>query len=271
LVRISASSYDGTVVTPDLAAYFPDGTWLQPVLYLVVAGFVGSLARGFSGFGGALIFMPLASAAVGPQVGAPILLLVDGVIQLGLLRNAWRRARRREVAIMAAGTVLGIPIGAAMLKHLHPTDVRWGISVLILCMLALLISGWRYHGTPTPRVTFGVGIITGFLSGIAQAAGPPVVAYWLGGQTAPAMVRANIILLFFCTSVVASISYVVAGLFDSRVLALGAVTAPGYMLGMFLGSRMFGLASEHMFRRICFALIAAAAIISLPVLDSLLR
>jgi hypothetical protein len=255
----------------DLSAYFPDGHWLQPVLYLIVAGFVGSLARGFSGFGGALIFMPLASAAVGPQVGAPILLLVDGIIQLGLLKNAWRQARRREVAIMAAGTVLGIPVGATMLKHLDPTDVRWGISVLILSMLALLISGWRYHGTPTPRVTFGVGVITGFLSGIAQAAGPPVVAYWLGGQTSPVMVRANIILLFFCTSVVASISYLVAGLFDLRVLVLGAVTAPGYVLGMFLGSRMFGFASEHMFRRICFGLIAAAALISLPLLDALLR
>jgi len=258
-------------VTDILAAYFPEGDWLQPVLYLVVAGFVGSLARGFSGFGGALIFMPLASAALGPQVGAPILLLVDGIIQLGLLKNAWRHARRREVAIMAAGTVLGIPVGAAMLKHLDPTEVRWGISVLILCMLALLISGWRYHGTPTPRVTFGVGIVTGFLSGIAQAAGPPVVAYWLGGQTSPAMVRANIILLFFCTSVVASLSYLAAGLFDARVLVLGALTAPGYMLGMFLGSRMFGLASERMFRRICFGLIAAAAIISLPILDSILR
>ena len=167
--------------------------------------------------------------------------------------------------------MFGIPISAAMLKHLDPTGVRWGICVLILFMLALLISGWRYHGTPTPRVTFGVGVITGFLSGVAQAAGPPVVAYWLGGQTAPAMVRANIILLFFCTSVVASLSYLVAGLFDWHVLVLSAITAPGYMLGMFLGSRMFGLASEGMFRRICFGLIAAAAIISLPVLDSVLR
>jgi hypothetical protein len=34
---------------------------------------------------------------------------------------------------------------------------------------------------------------------------------------------------------------------------------------------MFGLASERMFRRICFGLIAAAAIISLPILDSILR
>jgi hypothetical protein len=254
-----------------LASYFPDGRWLAPVLYVVAAGFLASLARGFSGFGGALIFMPLASAAVGPQVGAPILLVVDGIVQFGLLKNAWRQARRQEVAIMGVGALVGIPLGTLLLKHLDPTGLRWFIAILILAMLALLMSGWRYHGKPTPRVTLGVGFTAGFLSGVSQAAGPPVVAYWLGGQTAPVTIRANIILFFLCTSVVASASYLVAGLFDLKVLVLAAVTAPGYAIGMFIGSHMFGLASELMFRRICFGLIAAAALISLPVLDSVLR
>lgn len=258
-------------MTDTLSSYFPGGHWLGPILYLIGAGFLASLARGFSGFGGALIFMPLASAAVGPQLGAPILLAVDSVIQVGLLKNAWHRANRREVAIMSIGALVGIPLGASLLTHLDPTQLRWGISVLILAMLVLLISGWRYHGRPTPRVTVGVGFAAGFLSGVAQAAGPPVVAYWLGGQTSPVMVRANIILFFLFTSVVASLSYLVAGLFGIHVLVLAAITAPSYALGMYLGSRMFGLASDLMFRRICFCLIAAAAIISLPMLDSILR
>jgi uncharacterized membrane protein YfcA len=244
---------------------------VDAVLYLIAASFIASMARGFSGFGGSLIFMPLASAAVGPTVGAPILLLVDGIIQLGLMKNAWRQARRREVAIMAAGALVGIPLGALALTHLDPIPLRWGIAILTLAMLALLISGWRYHGRPTPRVTVGVGFVAGLLSGVAQAAGPPVVVYWLGGQTSPVVVRANIILFFFCTSVVASLSYLVAGLFDAEVLVLAAITAPGYAIGMFLGSRMFGLANEVVFRRICFGLIAAAAIISLPVLDGVVR
>jgi uncharacterized protein len=258
-------------MTDTLSGYFPGGHWLAPIVYVIVAGFVGSLARGFSGFGGALIFMPLASAAVGPQRGAPILLVVDGIIQLGLLKNAWRQAHRREVGIMALGALVGIPLGASLLTRLDPTNLRWGISVLILTMLVLLISGWRYHGRPSARVTIGVGFAAGFLSGVAQAAGPPVVAYWLGGQTSPVMVRANIILFFFFTSVVASLSYLVAGLFGVHVLVLAAITAPGYALGMFVGTRIFNLASELMFRRICFCLIAAAAIISLPMLDSILR
>jgi hypothetical protein len=241
------------------------------ILLLIAAAFVASLARGFSGFGGALIFVPLASAAVGPQSAAPILLLIDGVAQLALLKNAWRQANRREVAVMAAGALLGIPLGAAILFHVDAIALRWAIAGLIVAMLALLISGWRYHGQPTMPTTVGVGFFAGILSGAVQAAGPPVIAYWLGGSSSALTVRANIILFFFCTSVVAAISYLAAGLLGLEVLLLSALTAPGYALGMYLGTRMFGLASERLFRRVCLGLIAAAALISLPALDGVLR
>jgi uncharacterized protein len=244
---------------------------LGALVLLVAAAFVGSLARGFSGFGGALIFVPLASAAVGPQAAAPIMLVIDGIAQLALLKNAWRQANRREVGIMAAGALVGIPLGAAVLTYLDATTLRWMIAMLIVAMLALLISGWRYHGQPTMPTTVGVGFAGGILSGAIQAGGPPVVAYWLGGTSSALTVRANIILFFFCTSVVAAISYLASGLLGLEVLLLSALTAPGYALGMFLGTRMFGLASDAMFRRVCFVLIAAAAIISLPALDAVLR
>ena len=238
---------------------------------LVAIAFIASLARGFSGFGGALIFVPVASAAVGPQAAAPILLVIDGIVQFALLKNAWREANRREVAIMATGALVGIPLGAIILRFVDPILLRWAIAILILAMLALLVSGWRYHGRPTAPTTVGVGFAAGILSGAVQAAGPPVVAYWLGGSSSPSMVRANIILFFFCTSVVASLSYFATGLLGFDVLLLAAITALPYAFGMFLGTRMFGLASERLFRRICLSLIAAAALISLPILDPVLR
>lgn len=241
------------------------------LITLIAAAFIAALARGFSGFGGALIFVPLASAAVGPQVAAPILMVIDGVAQLALLKNAWRQGNRREVGIMALGALAGIPLGAAALAYVDAITLRWAIVALVVAMLALLISGWRYHGQPSVPTTVGVGFSAGILSGAIQAAGPPVVAYWLGGSNSALTVRANIILFFFCTSVVACLSYLATGLLGLDVLLLSALTAPGYALGVFIGTRMFGLASERMFRRVCFGLIAAAAVISLPVLDTVLR
>jgi hypothetical protein len=51
------------------------------------------------------------------------------------------------------------------------------------------------------------------------------------------------------------------------VVGLALVTGPVYGLGLFIGSRVFRLASADTFRRICFALIAFAIMLSLPVLD----
>jgi uncharacterized membrane protein YfcA len=244
---------------------------LWPVVYLVGAAFIAALARGFSGFGAALIFVPIASAAVGPQVAGPILLLIDFVAQFGVLKGAIRAANRREVGIMALGALIGIPIGVVILKFADTIVLRWAIAVMIVAMLVLLISGWRYRGQPRRATTAIVGFIAGILSGSVQAAGPPVVAYWLGGSTPPLTVRANIILFFFCTSVVSGVTYLAAGLLNDQVLFLALMTAPGYALGMYLGTRMFNLASERLFRRACYILIGAAAIISLPVLDGVLR
>ena len=254
----------------DLAALFAQHD-TAALIAIAAAAFIASMARGFSGFGGALIFVPLASASVGPQVAGPILLLIDFVAQFALLKNAWRQANRREVWVMALGALVGIPIGVIILKITDTIVLRWAIAAMIVAMLALLISGWRYPGQPRRATTAVVGFIAGILSGSVQAAGPPVVAYWLGGSTPPLTVRANIILFFFCTSVVSGVTYFAAGLLNEEVLFLALVTAPGYALGMFLGTRMFGLASDRTFRRACYLLIAGAAIVSLPVLDGLLR
>jgi uncharacterized membrane protein YfcA len=242
-------------------AYYLVEQPLWPLAYLIGIAFVAALARGFSGFGGALIFVPLASAVFGPQAAAPVLMLVDG----------WRLGRRGEVGIMALGALAGIPLGALALLHLDPVLLRWGISALTVAMLALLVSGWRYRGQPRASLTIGVGFLSGLLSGAIQAGGPPVVAYWLGGGNAAATMRANIILFFFCTSLVAGLTYLAAGLLDAGVLVLAVIAMPGYALGLYLGSRMFTLASERSFRRACYLLIAAAAIVSLPALDAVLR
>jgi len=226
---------------------------------------VAGLARGFSGFGAALIFIPLVSAALGPRVAAPLLMLVDNAAALPLIPAAWRTADRREVASLLAGALAGTPAGAWLLLHLDPQALRWGMCALALAMLALLASGWRYHGRPALPLSLGVGAASGLLSGAAQMGGPPVVAYWLGGAIPAARVRANIVLFFAASGVISAATYLLGGLLTEEVLALAALAAVPYGLGLWAGARLFGRASEATFRRACFVLIALAALLGLPI------
>lgn len=241
------------------------------ILFLLAIAFIAGLARGFSGFGAALIFMPLASSIIGPQSTAPLLLIIDAVAALGLLPRAWLMADRRNVGTMTLGALVGVPLGTYALTRMDPLALRWTIVVLVALLLGLLMSGWRYHGRPATPLTIGVGGLSGFFSGAAQVGGPPVVAYWLGGGNNGQVVRANIVLYFGVSTALTMASYLGSGLITRPVIVLALVTGPLYGLGLYLGSRLFGRTSERGFRWTCYTLIAMASIVSLPVLDPILR
>jgi hypothetical protein len=166
---------------------------------------------------------------------------------------------------MALGAVVGVPLGAVVLADTDPLVIRWAIAVLVLLLLLLLVSGWRYRRRPTVPLTIGVGALAGLCSGVAQVGGPPVVAYWLGRALPAEVARANIVLYFAISTVFSLISYLAGGLLTTPVLGLAVVAGPSYGLGLYLGTRLFRLAREPTFRWICYGLIAAAALLSLPV------
>ncbi len=236
---------------------------------LIITALVAGLARGFSGFGAALIFVPVASALVGPRIAAPVLLVVDTILAASMIPGAWRLADRREVGVMAIGALVGVPVGTAILALWDPVLLRWAIVVVAASMLALLVSGWRYHSKPRLPFTLGVGFAAGTLSGAAQVGGPPVVAYWLGGALPAKMVRANLLLYFAVSTVFTGIAYLAGNLITMDVLKLSLVVGPCFGLGLWGGARLFGFASEETFRRICYMLIAAAIVLGLPLWDSL--
>ena len=242
---------------------FPDinsSTFALLILVALVAG----MSRGFSGFGAALIFVPLASALVGPKLAAPILTIIDGVFASYLIPSALKLGDRRDVSLMFLGALVGVPLGTLVLTHYSPITLRWLISGMATAMLVLLTSGWRYRGKPHALATVAVGSISGLFSGIAQIGGPPVVSYWMGMDTAHAKLRANIILYFAASTVLSVITYVGGGLMSIEIMKFSVFAGPAYGLGTFIGSKLFGLASPAAFRMSSLLLIAFAVLASLP-------
>jgi uncharacterized membrane protein YfcA len=233
--------------------------------------FVSGTARGFSGFGSALIFMPLASSMAAPKLVAALLLIIDFVAAAPLLPNAWKQADRKAAAVMVAGALVGVPLGTYFLTRLDPVTTRWIISGFVAALLVLLLSGWRYRGKEHASIAVGIGGLSGFCSGLAQTGGPPIVGYWLGRPIPSVIARANILLFFGASDFFSAVAYAVSGLINADAIKFAFVVGPVYALGVWFGASLFGRASEVVFRAICYALIAAAVIIGLPALDGVLR
>jgi len=253
------------------ASLLPADISLNVAIAICAVAFVSGTARGFSGFGSALIFMPLASSIAGPRLVAALLLIIDFIAAAPLLPNAWKQADRKATAVMVAGALVGVPIGTYFLSRLEPVTTRWIISAFVFALLMLLISGWRYRGKDHAAISVGIGGLSGFCSGLAQTGGPPIVGYWLGRPLASTIARANILLFFGASDFFSVVSYALTGLITADAIKFSFAVGPVYGIGVWFGASLFGRASETLFRAICYALIAAAVLIGLPALDGVLR
>jgi len=239
--------------------------------FLIALGIamLAGLVRGFTGFGSALIYMPLMSAVYSPQVAAPTLLLFDTICSLPFALKVWTQATRREMVPVAFGGAVFVPLGVAALVYVDILALRWFIAALVLVALAVLISGWRYHGKPTRAASFGVGARAGFGAGSVQIAAPPLLVFWLGGQNSAATVRANIMVYFILEGTLSIVAYTFTGLVDRQVGTLAILLGVPSAAAMAAGAWWFHGTSDRLYRRLAYVIIAISGLASLPLFDAL--
>jgi uncharacterized membrane protein YfcA len=232
---------------------------------------LAGVTRGFSGFGGAMIYMPLIAMIYDPRIAAVTILIVDFVSATPFAIAEVRRCTWREVTPLSIAMAAGLPLGVWLLIVLDPIMLRWCIAAVVLSLVPVLASGWRYHGPPRLPLTVGVGLFSGVSAGAVLIAGPPVILYWLGGGNSAVTVRANLMVFFMICDVLLVAIFGFANLFEARPLALSVLLGVPYLAGMGLGSHFFHGASDRLYRNIAYVIITMAALVSLPVLDKVLR
>jgi uncharacterized membrane protein YfcA len=244
----------------------------EPRLYaaMAVAALAG-ITRGFSGFGGAMIYMPLIAAIYDPRIAAVTILLVDLVAATPFAIPEVRRCTWREVGPLSIAMAAGLPLGVWLLIVLDPVVLRWCIAIVVLSVVPVLASGWRYHGSPRLPLTLGVGLVAGVSGGATLIAAPPVILYWLGGGNSAITIRANLMVLFMICDVLLVAIFGYGNLFEARPLALSLLLGAPFFVGMGIGVRFFHGTSDRLYRNIAYVIISLAALVSLPILDSILR
>jgi uncharacterized membrane protein YfcA len=255
---------------PDSAAFAAALSERRFIAAAAVAGLAG-LVRGFSGFGGALIYMPLVASIYEPRIAAVSILLVDFFSTWPFAIAEIRRCNWREVWPISAAMALGVPFGTWALIVLDPIVLRWAIAFMVLSLLLPLAAGWRFRRAPTVPMTLGVGFFAGIAGGAVQIAGPPVILYWLSRAGSAVTVRANVMVFFLLLGIILIAAYAWQGLFGAQALALSALLGVPYLLGVGIGSYFFRGVSDVLYRRFAYFIIALAALLSLPLLDPWLR
>ena len=246
---------------PDLIA---TAIALPGLWWLICAIIAAGLVRGFTGFGSAMIIMPAASSVLDPFVALAFLTVVEFWGPLPNLRAAWRTGAPREALKLLLGAVIGLPLGLWALSMLDPDVFGWSVSVIVLVLLVLVMSGWRYAGTLRASGIFGVGTLGGFLGGVAGVPGPPVIMLYMASAQPIAVIRANFLLYLLGIDLLMVAVFLGFGLLEPVAVVLGGICVPVYMGANAVGAWLFDPKAERLFRRVAYIVIGVSAILGLP-------
>ena len=234
-----------------------------PFLIAAAISVFAGMVRGFSGFGAAMVMTPAFSALYGPAIGISLCLLLEIAVAFPLLPRALKYVDWHRIGMLLLAAVVGAPIGNMLLTHVAPEPMRWTISLIVLVAVALLASGWRFRGKPSPATTLAAGGVSGFLNGLSGMAGPPIIFYYLAGRETAERVCANLTTYFIFVDLMTLAVFAGRDLIGWQTAVQALWLVPAVIAGGLLGQRLFPLASERFYRRLAFTLLVAVAIGSL--------
>jgi len=147
---------------------------------------------------------------------------------------------------------------------MSPEGFGWIVSGVVLGLLALLLAGWRYHGPLSAKLVTATGALGGFMTGFAGIAGPPVILLYMASRRPAAVIRANFLLYLLGLDLMLFAMLAATGQVVWPVLMLGLLAGVPNVIANIIGARLFDPDRERLFRAVAYIVIAASAILGLP-------
>jgi len=234
------------------------------LLWLFLAVVVAGLVRGFAGFGSGMIIVAVASSFLSPVSAVIFMMMAELLGPLPNLPSAWREGKPRDVGRLMLGATLAMPVGIYCLANMSADFFGWLVSACVLFLLFALMTGWRYKGVLTGKLTVATGALGGFMSGFAGIPGPPVIMLYMSSRLPISVIRANFLLYLLAIDVVMIAIFWGSGLFIWEMAVLGLIAGVPNVIANMIGARLFDPHAEGLFRRVAYMIIATSALLGLP-------
>jgi uncharacterized protein len=208
------------------------GLPLASLALVALLTFAAATIRGLTGFGMAIILVPLLGMVIRPADGVILAILLQLMIGPVGIRNSLALCERPASFVIAGCAVLATPIGLWLLGRTSPDLARVMIAAIAIGAFLIVILPKKGLGEPGRAVMVATGLTAGVLTGFAAMPGPPVVPYFLRGPLSPHQARASMMVVFFATATAGTVSSVVMGLTTWHL--------PPMLFGNWIGSLAFG-------------------------------
>ncbi|MEW6521771.1 MAG: sulfite exporter TauE/SafE family protein [Thermodesulfobacteriota bacterium] len=216
-----------------------------PLIFLA-AGFT----QGISGFGSALVAMPLLLLFLDARTAVPLCMLNGLIITAFLSLQLRRNVDWRKISPLLIGCLPGIYVGARFLKEADSNLIKLLLGVMLVSYAlynmfvklrpARIAAGWPYVA----------GFCTGVIGSAFSAGGPPAIIYTTLTGWDKDDIKATLSVFFFTTGIIMAGAHALAGLTTRVVLGYFSLSAAFVLLGVMAGSFCYGKVARETYLKI---------------------
>jgi hypothetical protein len=212
---------------------------MTPYLLTIPILLLGSFTQGLTGFGFALISIPLLVLFLDIHSAVPLCILSGLAVTAFLSLQLHAHLDRRKLMPLLLSCLPGILAGTFFLKNINESLFK-----ILLGGMLIAYALYRLCLVPKPRpISRGWGWVAGFATGTISAAfsagGPPTIIYATLTGWNKHEIKSTLSIFFFLNGVATFTAHALGGLVTVEVLKLSAVSLPAVLLGVWSGSRLY--------------------------------
>jgi uncharacterized membrane protein YfcA len=225
---------------------------------IVAAVLAAYTVFGLTGFGSAVVAVPILVHFLPLTFAVPLVLLLDFVSTLALGALNWRLVERAELARLVPFMLVGILAGVTLLVNVEP---RW--LLLALGVFVLLNALWNLVRPVRPHpVSAWWSVPAGAAGGVFSAlfgTGGPIYTTYLARRIEGPGFRATISSIILMSGVIRLVTFGTTGLLmQPGLLTQWLWLLPVCAVGVFTGSKLHARLPAHRVRQALFALLAVS-------------
>jgi len=228
---------------------------------LAAIAFAGAVVYGLTGFGSALVTIPLATHLVPLTFALAMFSVVDlaNALRVGLENP--RHAVKAEVVRMAPMIVVGLAIGVTLLVNLPRKAGMLALGAFVAAYAVYSLARRASMATVSRKWAYVAGAGGGLTGALFGAGGPPYAIYLSHRALTKDEFRATLTFTSMFSIGLRVAAFVASGLLlDLRAWIAGAIAIPAALAGIAVATRIFRrISREAVARLVALLLLATGA------------
>jgi uncharacterized membrane protein YfcA len=222
---------------------------------------VAGLIQGCTGFGFALVSVPILVLFLPYNQVPPMVVILSMASNITVLIDSWRSVRLRVVLPLLIGALLGLPVGGYILLHINHEMFKILVGAIVLILALVLLAGWKRKVRNETIGMLPVGFISGVLSNSTAMGGPPLVLYFSNQDVEKRHFRANIVAYFMLVNLGAIFVFYIMGLMKHTVLVNAGIYFIPAVIGSVTGVRLAKYINENFFKKVVLVVVGILGLI----------